>query len=162
VTAFEVILFVLFGLALAHGIRKYNRKRLLLAFTIIAILFTIEENCSMFLTNDYVYSGYHLWIWQFPLAITLAWVTVCYLGFLVSTRINNVVVGSLLVSCLDAVFEPAAYYFGLWTWHNSVYSPIRYFNAPIQNLIGWFLFTLVGTLILKKLLSNSSFFGVQN
>jgi len=143
---------MLFGLALAHGIRRNKVKRLLLAFTIIAILVTVEENCSMFLTDDYVYYGYHLWIWQFPLVITLAWIIVCYLGFLVSTRIKNVVVGSFLVSCLDAVFEPAAYYFGLWTWHNSVYSPIRYFNAPVQNVIGWFLFTLVGTLILKKLL----------
>lgn len=114
-TAFEVILFVLFGLALAHGIRRYNVKRVLLAFSIIAILVTAEENCSMILTDDYVYSGYHLWIGQFAVAIMLAWIIVCYLGFLVSTRINNVVVGSFLVSCLDAVFEPAAYYFGLWT-----------------------------------------------
>jgi len=152
VTAFEVILFMLFGLALAHGIRRNKVKRLLLAFTIIAILVTVEENCSMILTDDYVYSGYHLWIGQFPVAIMLAWISVCYLGFVFSTRIKNVVVGSFLVSCLDAVFEPAAYYFGLWTWHNSVYSPIRYFNAPVQNAIGWFVFTLVGTLILKKLL----------
>lgn len=151
-TAFEVILFVFFGLALAHGIHRYDVKRLLLAFSLIAVVVAVEENCSMLLTDDYVYCGYHLWIGQFPVAITLAWITVCYLGFLVSTRIKNVVVGSFLVSCLDAVFEPAAYYFGLWTWHNSVYSPIRYFNAPVQNAIGWFLFTLAGTLILKKLL----------
>lgn len=155
VTAFEILVIGLFGLALAHGLHKYNRKRLLLAFTIFGILVTIEENCSMFLTDGYAYHGYYLWIWQLPLAITLAWITVCYLGFLVSTKINNVIVGCFLVSCLDAVlFEPAAYYLGLWTWHTHNYAVIRYFNAPIQNAIGWFLFILVGTLILKKLLDK--------
>ena len=152
VAVFEGILFLLFGLALPHGIRRYNVNRLLLAFAVIAILVAVEENCSMLLTHDYAYHGYQLWIGQFPVAIMLGWITVCYVGFIISARINNVVLGAFAASCLDAGFEPAAYFLGLWMWHNSVYSPIRYFNAPTQNAIGWFLFTLLGTLILKKLL----------
>ena len=152
VAVFEIILLLLFCLTLAHGIRRYNVKRLLLGFSLIAIVVTIEENCSMLLTHDYAYYGYHLWIGQFPVAIMLGWITVSYLGFIISARINNVVLGSFMVSCLDAGFEPAAYFFGLWTWHNTVVSPLYYFKAPIQNAIGWVLFTLLGTLILKKLL----------
>lgn len=61
--------------------------------------------------------------------------------------------GALVASSVDLILEPAAHYWGLWTW--SAYSPVSYFNAPIHNFAGWFFFTLIGVLILNKFVNTS-------
>lgn len=157
VAIFEGILFSLFSLVLVHGLLRYNVKRLLLAFTIIAVVVTVEENLAMILTHDYSYPAYQLWIGQFPVAIMLAWIVISYVGFLISNRVHRPLVGAITASFTDIALEPAAYYFGLWTWHKKVNLPIdclnfRYFNAPIGNALGWIIMVLIGTTILKKLL----------
>lgn len=155
VAIFEGILFSLFFIVLVHGLRNYNVKRLLLAFTIIAVIVTVEENLAMILTQGYSYSGYQLWIGEFPVGIMLAWIAISYIGFLITNRVRNPLVGAITASSMDLGLEPAAYYFGLWTWHKNF--PIgclnfRYFNASVGNALGWLIMVLIGTTILRKLL----------
>ena len=107
----------------------------------------------MQLTGNYSYRGYHLWLGALPLAIALAWVVVAYLGFLAATKLGSLVLGALAASSLDALLEPVAYHLGLWTWSvPAPYPSVYYFNAPTGNAVGWVLLTLLGTLILKKIL----------
>jgi len=178
-TLFEIVSATLFALALIHGIRRYNPRRLLIALAIIAVIVVAEENVVMMLTNNYAYYGYHLWVGRLPVAIALAWLVVAYLGFQLSVVVKSrleiflwrgkhsnsksvrvvkstrsllpSLLGALIASSIDLVLEPAAYYWGLWVWHPTVYTPVSYFNAPIFNCIGWFLFTLIGVLILSKM-----------
>lgn len=151
VCIFEAFLFSLFALTLIHGIRRHDGKRLALAFGIIAFICAVEENLVMHFTGNYAYpSGYHLWIGSLPLAIMLAWMVVAYLGFLAASKLESLLLGALAASSIDVLLEPLAYYLGLWTWHPTVYSPVYYFSAPLQNAFGWFLLTLLGAHILKK------------
>lgn len=152
IVLFEVLFILLFVLALIHGIRRYSAKRVLLAFTIIAVMVAVEENASMLLTRDYAYYGYYLWIGEFPVCIMLGWIAVAYLGFLIASRVNNVVIGAAAAASVDLILEPVAYFFGLWVWHNTVSVPL-YFGSPIQNAAGWFFLTWIGVLILKKLVT---------
>ena len=161
VAIFEGLAIALFCMMLVHGVRRYDVKRLVLAFTLIGAVVTIEENCVMLLTQDYTYIGYHLWIGQFPVAIMLGWIVVAYISFLIATRVNNVVLGACTATLLDLVAEPIAYTYGLWIWYNTMRSPICYFNAPIGNIIGWFLLTLLGTTILKVVISYGRLGRVQ-
>lgn len=175
ITLFEIVSATLFALGLIHGIRKYNPRRLLAGLAIVAVLMIVEENVAMMLTNDYAYGAYHLWVGRLPVAIALDWVVVVYLGFQVSAAVKSRLeiflwrgkhsnsksvkvvkstsrllpsfLGALVASSVDLILEPAAHYWGLWTW--SAYSPVSYFNAPMHNLAGWFFFTLIGVLILK-------------
>jgi uncharacterized membrane protein len=150
-TLFEIVSATLFALALIHGIRRYNPRRLLIALAIIAVIVVAEENAVMMLTNNYAYYEYHLWVGRLPVAIALAWLVVVYLGFQLSDVVKSRVLGALVTSSIDLVLEPAAYYWGLWVWYPTVYSPVSYFNAPIYNGVGWFLFTLIGVLVLSKM-----------
>ena len=115
----------------------------------------VEENLVMLLTHDYAYYGYYLWIGEFPVCIMLAWVVISYLGFLLASKYNNIILGAAAAFSVDLILEPAALFFGLWTWNNI--NSLNYFNAPPQNAVGWLLFTLIGTIILKKTLP--SFWG---
>lgn len=109
-----------------------------------------EENLIMLISNDYVYSAsYALWIGEFPVCIAVAWVTISYLGFILASKYNTVL-GVAAASSVDFVLEPAALFFGLWTWNTT--NSLNYFNAPAQNALGWIMFTCIGTLILKKAL----------
>ena len=178
-TLFEIVSTALFALALIHGMRKYNPRRLLIALATVAVLMIAEENAVMMLTNNYAYYEYHLWVGGLPVAIALAWLVVVYLGFQLSTvfksrleiflwrgkhsnsksvrvvqstrSLLSSVLGALIASSVDLILEPAAYYWGLWVWNPTVYTPVSYFNAPLFNCIGWFLFTLIGVLVLDKL-----------
>jgi len=136
VAVFELFLVLLFFAVLIHSILIYQVRRLGLAFSIIAIVVTVEENSAMYFTGNYSYPpSYHLWIGDFPVAIMLAWIVVSYLGFLAAGKLN-VFLGAITASSIDALLEPLAYYFNLWTWHPTVHSPIYYFNAPVPNAFG--------------------------
>jgi len=150
-TLFEIVSTTLFALALVHGMRRYNPRRLLIALATVAVLMIAEENAVMMLTNNYAYYEYHLWVGGLPVAITLAWLVVVYLGFQLSVVVKSRLLGALITSSVDLILEPAAYYWGLWVWYPTVYTPVSYFNAPVFNGIGWFLFTLIGVLVLDKL-----------
>jgi len=110
-----------------------------------------EENLIMLITHDYSYYGYFLWIGKFPVCIMLAWATISYLGFILASKYNTIL-GVAAASSMDLILEPAALFFGLWTWNNL--NSLNYFNAPPQNAVGWLLFTLIGTIILKKTFPN--------
>ena len=157
---FEILLFVLFGITVIHGIHRFPTKKTLLAFAAIALMMAVEENLIMLFTNDYSYHGYFLWVGNFPVCITLAWVTISYLGFILGSKYNTII-GVAAASSIDFVLEPTALMFGFWTWNtaNFPFQFINYFNAPIQNAFGWLLLTSVGVVILKKLLP--SFWGKQ-
>ena len=116
IIVFEISLILLFCLTLAHGILRFDTKRLLLSFTIIAVIMAIEENLVMLLTHDYAYYGYYLWIGEFPVCIMLAWVVISYLGFLLASKYNNVILGTATASSVDLILEPAAR-----TWQNIFY-----------------------------------------
>ena len=151
-TLFEIVSAGLFAAALVHGMRRYNPRRLLIALATVAVLMIAEENAVMMLTNNYAYYEYHLWVGRLPVAIILSWLVVVYLGSQLSDVVKNRFLGALITSSIDLVLEPAAYYWGLWVWYpTTVYSPVSYFNAPIYNGVGWFLFTLIGVLILNKM-----------
>jgi uncharacterized membrane protein len=179
-TLFEIVSATLFALALVHGMRRYNPRRLLIALATVAVMMIAEENAVMTVTNNYAYYEYHLWVGGLPVAIVLAWLVVAYLGFQLSTVCKSrleiflwrgkhsnsksvrvvkstrsllpYLLGALIASSIDLVLEPAAYYWGLWVWHpTTVYSPVSYFNAPLFNCVGWFLFTLIGVLVLSKM-----------
>lgn len=155
VAVFEAFLSILFTLTAFHGCRRYSRKRVLLAFLAVGLICTVEENLVMHLTGNYAYpGGYHLWLGILPLAIALAWIVVSYLGFLVASKLESLVLGALTASSIDAILEPAAFFLGLWAWYPTVYSPVHYFNAPLQNALGWLLLALLGTFILKRLLAR--------
>lgn len=153
VAVFELFLTLLFLLVVIHSIRRHDVKRLMLAFTLIAIIVTVEENLVMYFTENYCYpADYYLWVLNFPVAIMLAWIVVSYLGFLAARKLNNIFLGALTASSIDLILEPLAYSFGLWIWNvPAPYPTIYYFNAPTGNATGWLLLTLLGTYILKKL-----------
>lgn len=144
---FEASLMALFLVALVHGLKRYGLK-LLPAFLLIGLICALEENVVMALTGNYSYRGYHLWLGDLPLAVALAWIVVAYLGFQISLR-TNTVIASVSTASIDAVLEPLAHAFNLWTWHPTVYSPILYFNAPVSNAVGWVILTYVGIKILQ-------------
>ena len=150
-TLFEIVSATLFVTALVHGVRRYNPRRLLIALAIVAVLMIVEENAVIVLTNNYAYYEYHLWVGRLPVAVALSWLVVVYLGFQLSAVVKSRLLGALVTSSVDLVLEPAAYYWGLWVWYPTVYTPVSYFNAPIYNGAGWFLFTLIGVLILSRL-----------
>lgn len=152
-TLFEIVSATLFALALIHGIRRYNPRWLLVGLAVVAVMMIAEENVAMVLSNDYTYGAYHLWVGRLPVAIALDWLVVVYLGFQVSAAVKSRLLGALIASSVDLILEPAAHYWGLWTW--SAYSPVSYFNAPIHNFGGWFFFTLIGVLILNKFVNSS-------
>lgn len=155
VVVFELFLTLLFLVVIIHGIHKYNVKRLASAFTLIALIVTVEENLAMHFTGNYSYPpSYHLWIGEFPVAIMLAWIVVSYLGFLVARKLNSIILGGISASSIDVLLEPLACYFGLWMWHPTVHSPIYYFNAPVPNALGWIGLSMLGTIILKKSLKK--------
>ena len=145
---FEIFLIILFGITVIYGNRSFPTKRVLLAFTTIALMMAVEENLIMLITNDYSYSGYALWVGKFPVCITLAWGTISYLGFILASK-YNIIIG-VAAALIDFILEPTALFFGLWTWNTT--SALNYFNAPPQNAIGWLLFTWIGIIILKKTL----------
>jgi len=153
IVVFEFIIILLFLVVLAHGLHTCQAKRLLLSFSLVAIIVTLEENLAM-ISGDYTYMGYHLWIWRFPLAMVLAWIAVAYLGFQVYVKYKKMSLSVLTVSCLDLLMEPLAFYFGLWCWNHTIYSPITYFGAPIQNAVGWLILVFLNTWILKRLLHH--------
>jgi uncharacterized membrane protein len=150
-TLFEIVSATLFAIALIHGIRRYDPRRLLIALATVAVMMVAKENAVMMLTNNYAYYEYHLWVGRLPVAIALAWLVVVYLGFQLSDVVKSRVLGALITSSIDLILEPAAYYWGLWVWYPTVYTPVSYFNATVFNCIGWFLFTLIGVLILSRL-----------
>ena len=154
-TLFEIVSATLFALALIHGIRRYNPRRLLVGLAIVAVMTVTEENAVMMLTGNYAYYGYHLWIGGLPVAVALAWLVVAYLGLQLSTVFKSRCLGALIASSIDLILEPAAYYWGLWVWYPTVYSPVSYFNAPVMNGAGWFFFTLISVLILNKFVNSS-------
>jgi hypothetical protein len=88
-TLFEIVSATLFALALIHGIRKYNPRRLLVGLAVVAVMMITEENVAMVLSNDYTYGAYHLWVGRLPVAIALDWLVVVYLGFQVSAAIKS-------------------------------------------------------------------------
>lgn len=145
---FEISLTALFLVALVHG-SKYGLRRLLTAFLLIGLICTLEENVVMTLTGNYAYQGYHLWVGELPVAIALAWVVVAYLGFQLSLRVNSLL-ATTSVASIDALLEPLAYNFNLWTWYPTVPSPVHYFDAPIGNAIGWVILTYIGIKILSR------------
>lgn len=104
----------------------------------------------MITTNDYTYYGYVFWIGKFPISIALAWFTVAYLGFLITSKYNSIILGTVGASSVDLILEPSALGFEFWTWNTT--NSLNYFNAPPQNAVGWLLFTLIGIVILKKML----------
>ena len=87
-TLFEIVSATLFALALIHGIRRYDPRRLLIALATVAVMLVAEENAVMMLTNNYAYYEYHLWVGRLPVAIALAWLVVVYLGFQCRNRIS--------------------------------------------------------------------------
>jgi len=153
ILAFEILLFLLFGLTLAHGLRRFPKKRLLLAFAVIVLLMTVWESSIMLLTNDYTYYGYAFCFGDFPVSIAFAWAVVAYSGYLISLKYNNTILGTFTAASIDLILEPAALFFGLWTWNTN---SLHYFNAPVQNCLGWILFTWIGVLVLKKFLRRAS------
>jgi uncharacterized membrane protein len=70
-----------------------------------------------------------------PLVIGLNWVVLTYATGAVAKRVDpspvlRVVIGALLLVGLDALIEPFAIRYGMWTWADG--------TPPLRNYIGWF------------------------
>jgi uncharacterized membrane protein len=154
-TLFEMVSAALFVVVLIHGFGRYGPRRLITAFTIVAVLVIAEENAVMISTGNYAYYEYHLYVGLLPVAIALDWLVVTYLAFQLSAAVKSRLLGVLIASGVDLILEPTAYYWGLWVWKvPAPYPTIYYFGAPIGNAMGWFFFTLIGVLILNKFVNS--------
>lgn len=153
-TLFEGAMAGSFVVVAVHGLRKYNLKKLALGFTAVGTVAYLEEQLAITVTQNYAYHGYKLMLGNVPLFIPLAWIVVAYVSYHIAKR-TNLIIGASFGCLLDLLLEPLAYYTGIWTWYATPYPSINYFNAPIGNIIGWFILALVGAKILEKVIKEN-------
>jgi putative membrane protein len=88
-----------------------------------------------------------------PFVIGLNWVVVTYGAGSISKRIDpslfwRVVFGALLMVGLDALIEPFAIRYGMWTWSGG--------HPPLRNYLGWFAVGAVAQWFYHRYASHSS------
>jgi uncharacterized membrane protein len=182
-TLFEIVSAALFVVVLIHGFCRYRPRRLITALSIVAVMVIAEENTVMLSTGNYAYYEYHLYVGLLPVALALDWLVMTYFAFQLSAAVKSRLeiflwrgghsnsksgrvvqstrsllpsfLGALIVSGVDLILEPAAYYWGLWVWKvPAPYPTIYYFGAPIGNAAGWLLFTFIGISVLNYLVKK--------
>lgn len=109
---------------------------------------TLSEAVTILTTNSYDYVGFSFYIGPVPLFITIGWCNSFYFTWHISNQITfklkdkksfyiiNGITAGIVGILIDLYFDPVAVSLDWWQWKNGS----AYFNVPIINYIGWFVF----------------------
>ncbi len=140
--------------AMVHSYKVGGLKRTLFLFSLPFFAGWVMEALYMWSLRGFFYpaENYALWLpGGFPVAIACGWVIAVYAGFMAMRRFRSIKLGVLAGVGIDAVLEPLALYFNLWTWTSSnPLQQITYFGAPMINALVWPLFVSSMLLILRS------------
>ena len=100
--------------------------------------------------GDYSYGAtLGIKVFETPLMIGVNWILVIYSGGAllwqlgIKDAFKGAIAGAAMVTFLDYLIEPVAIHFDYWSWHGE--------PVPIQNYIGWFVFSALLFLLFYKL-----------
>ena len=105
-------------------------------------LFALGLEATGVASGAYVYGDFPIKILGVPLCISIMWVLVMALAYVVSER-YGLAVGVLATCSVDLILEPVAYATGIWTWLEP-YTPQIYFGSTIANALVWVGMCLIG------------------
>lgn len=109
---------------------------------------TVSEAITILTTKSYHYVGFSFYIGPVPLFIALGWCTNFYFTWHIANQLTfkligkkyfyiiNGIIAGLAGVLIDLFFDPVAVTMDWWTWKNGS----AYFNVPVINFIGWFVF----------------------
>ena len=117
-------------------------------------LFALGLEATGVAAGAYVYGDFPIKILGVPLCISLMWVLVMALAYVVSER-YGLTVGVLATCSVDLILEPVAFYTGIWTWLEP-YTPQIYFGSTIANALVWAGMCLIGIKLWELKLERSS------
>lgn len=92
-------------------------------------------------------------IFGVPIQVSLFWGNYYYLAHLLANRIAKkylIFTDVLIMVGIDLFLDPVLVKLGAWKWVNG--GP--YFGVPLENFIGWFVVSLVISIIVRKFLKT--------
>ena len=133
---------------------KGNRKRIILALTIVGIMGWVVEAIGV---NSVSIFGYYTFgerlgpkIFGVPLLVSVGWAMVAYMAFLATSMLplNNrrLTASAGLMVFFDIMLEPSASRLGLWQFKNN--------DVPFQNYVVWFLLGMLFLQLIRRTRSN--------
>ena len=105
-------------------------------------LFALGLEATGVASGAYAYGDFPVKILGVPLCITVMWVLVMALAYVVRELYGSAV-GVLATCSVDLVLEPFAYATGIWVWLRP-YTPQIYFGSTIANALVWTGMCLIG------------------
>lgn len=123
-------------------------KKVLLFFSGAIFIGTLSEAVTMLTTNSYDYKGFNIYVGPVPLFITIGWCSSFYFTWHIANQLTfmlinkkyfyfvNGVVAGISGLMIDLFYDPVAVTLDWWQWKNGS----SYFNVPIINFVGWFVF----------------------
>ncbi len=98
-------------------------------------IFALGLEATGVASGAYVYGDFPIKILGVPLCISVMWVLVMTLAYVISME-HGPLVGVLSAYSLDLVLEPVAYYTGIWTWLEP-YTLQVYWGSTVANALVW-------------------------
>lgn len=146
----EYVSLVATVLSIIHYYYYSNKKigSVILFFFGAIFIGTLSEAVTILTTNSYDYVGFSFYIGPVPLFITIGWCNSFYFTWHISNQITfklkdkkffyvaNAITAGIAGVLIDLYFDPVAVSLDWWQWKNGS----AYFNVPVINFIGWFIF----------------------
>lgn len=88
-------------------------------------------------------------LWATPLMIGVNWMILVYSAgvfleqFKLKSSVLFAILGALILTAIDFLIEPVAVRFDYWSWNEGI--------IPVQNYIGWYLFTFLLFMLFRKM-----------
>ena len=117
-------------------------------------LFALGLEATGVASGAYVYGDFPIKILGVPLCISIMWVLVMALAYVVSER-YGLTVGVLATCSVDLILEPVAFYTGIWTWLEP-YTMQVYWGSTVANALVWVGMGLIGIKLWELKLERSS------
>lgn len=130
-------------LSIAHALRHWPRKEVMIFFTSCFLYALLFEDMNIQLSGDYAYNE-NAWfiIHNTMLVIVMGWCTIVYCIVLTLEKspmlktanpLEKGLVAGLLALTIDLGIDATAFAYGFWIWKKG-----SFFGVPIVNFVGWF------------------------
>lgn len=137
-----------------NAFESKNTRNFVLLFAVAYVVGTLAEAVSLkwgLFFGSYYYTLKESGVFNVPLQVSLFWGNFYYLSHLLANRISKrylYFIDAAIMVGIDLLLDPVMVRLGAWKWKDGGV----YFGIPFANFVGWFLVTLLISVLVRKLL----------